>query len=81
MSRVCEICQKEYQRANLVPRGIGRRVTRRTTKKQLPNLRTKRIALNGKNKVKITMCASCLKRLKFEAKAAVAESTKENSKN
>lgn len=63
MSKICEICGKGYLKANLVPRGIGRRVTRRTTTKKQPNLRTKRLSLGG-NKVTVKMCASCLKKLK-----------------
>ncbi len=67
MSRVCEICEKRYLKGNLVPRGIGKRVTRRTITKQQPNLRVKRIEING-NTATIRLCASCLKRLKFESK-------------
>jgi ribosomal protein L28 len=63
MSRICEVCGKGYLKGNLVPRGIGRRVTRRTTTHQLPNLRTKKLDLGGSS-VKLTLCASCLKRLK-----------------
>lgn len=63
MSKLCEICGKGYLKGNLVPRGIGRRVTRRTIMKQQPNLRVKRLDMGG-TKVKIQMCASCLKRLK-----------------
>lgn len=67
MARVCEICAKEYHKKNLVPRGIGKRVTRRTISKQQPNLRNKRLEING-NVVRVKLCASCLKRLKFEQK-------------
>ena len=63
MSRICEICGKGYLKSNLVPRGIGKRVTRRTISKQQPNLRTKRI-LAGSNHVTVKMCTSCLKKLK-----------------
>ncbi|EKD96351.1 MAG: hypothetical protein ACD_24C00082G0003 [uncultured bacterium] len=66
MSRICEVCGKSYLRGNQVPRGVGRRVVRRTTIRQMPNLRVKRINLNG-TKVKVILCASCLKRMKFEA--------------
>ena len=65
MSRVCEICGKEYMKGNLVPRGIGKRVTKRTIRRQLPNLRSQKIEINGR-KVRVKLCASCLKRLKFE---------------
>lgn len=67
MSRVCEICGKGYLKGNLVPRGIGRRVTGRSITRQQPNLQTKKIEVQGLN-VKIKMCASCLKRIKFESK-------------
>ena len=30
MSKQCQVCGKIYQKGNLVPRGIGNRVTRRT---------------------------------------------------
>lgn len=67
MSRICEICQKSYVKGNLVPRGIGQRVTNRSIKKQLPNLRKKRFNIDG-NTVTIKLCASCLKRINFEKK-------------
>lgn len=65
MSRVCQICEKTYQKGNLVPRGIGRRVTRRTLTTRGPNLRSKKLEINGV-KVRVKLCASCLKRMKFE---------------
>ena len=68
MSKVCEICNKGYQKGNLVPRGIGKRVTRRTIVKRLPNLFTKRVSINGITH-KLKICTSCIKRMKFEAKA------------
>ncbi len=68
MSRVCEFCEKSYIKGNLVPRGIGRRVTRRTSTRQQPNLRNKKLEINGQ-KVKVRICTSCLKRLKFESQA------------
>lgn len=66
MAKICEICNKGYQRGNLVPRGIGKRVTRRTTVRRLPNLFTKKLNINGVN-TRVRLCTSCLKRLKFEA--------------
>lgn len=60
-------------KGNLVPRGIGRRVTKRTIKRQKPNLRTVRLAINGDNKTTLRLCASCVKTLKREKKAAVEE--------
>lgn len=65
MSRICDICQKGSLKANLVPRGVGRRVTRRTIMKQMPNLRNKTLEINGK-RVKVKICASCLKRIGFD---------------
>lgn len=51
------------EKGKLVPRGIGNRVTRRTTKRNSVNLRVKRFNING-SKVKVILCSSCLKRLK-----------------
>lgn len=67
MSNICEICHKSYQKGNLVPRGIGRRVTNRAIKKQKPNIRSKKVVVDG-TPMKINICASCLKRMKFEQK-------------
>ncbi len=66
MSRICDICEKGYLKGNLVPRGIGNRVTNRAIKKQKPNLRRKKITIQGTT-VTANICASCLKRLKMEA--------------
>jgi ribosomal protein L28 len=71
MSRICELCGKTYKKGNLVPRGIGRRVTRRTIRRQNPNLRSKKITVDGKT-FKAKICASCLKRMKKDAKDAEA---------
>jgi len=65
MSRKCEICNKTYMKGNLVPRGIGRRVTNRAIKRQQPNIRRKKLTIKGETKV-FNICASCLKRLKFD---------------
>lgn len=65
MSRICQICEKSYLKGNLVPRLIGRRVSKRTTKTQQPNLRAKRVLIDGQV-VKVRICASCLKRIKLE---------------
>jgi ribosomal protein L28 len=67
MAKACEICGKTYQRGKQVPRGIGNRVTRRTTTRKGVNLRTKRLNIQGKP-VKMRICASCLKRIKYDAK-------------
>ena len=77
MARVCEVCKKEYMKANHVAKGIGQRVSRRTTRAQKPNLRIKRLEI-GDQKIKVRLCASCLKRIKFErvnAEKKAAEST------
>jgi len=63
MSKECQICGKTYQKGNLVPRGIGNRVTGRTIHRNSINLRVKRFLING-TKVKVRLCASCLKRIK-----------------
>jgi len=72
MSKICDICGKGYLKGNLVPRGVGKRVTRRTTMRQQPNLRVKRLDLGG-NTISVQMCTSCLKRLK---KDSVVETNK-----
>ena len=69
MARVCDICQKSYLKGNLVPRGIGRRVTNRAIKRQQPNIRKKKLEVNGQ-KISVNICTSCLKRIKFEKKKA-----------
>jgi len=73
MSRICDICEKSYMKGNLVPRGVGRRVTNRAIKRQQPNIRRKKITLEGQS-LTINICSSCLKRTKFEKKQA-AEAT------
>lgn len=78
MSRICDVCSKSALKGNLVKRGIGRRVTRRTITRQEPNLFEKKILIEGRN-IKVKICASCLKRLRKEIKdievAAKAEVT------
>jgi ribosomal protein L28 len=71
MAKVCQICGKGYQKGNQVPRGIGRRVTRRSIIKQQPNLRTKKLTVDGRN-VTLRICTSCLKRLKYNENQAAA---------
>ncbi len=79
MAKVCQICNKGYMKGNQVPRGIGRRVTRRTIIKQQPNLRVKRFIIDG-TPLTLRICASCLKRLKFdEAKIASEITSEENA--
>lgn len=63
MSKVCDLCGKTYLRGKLVARGIGDRVTRRTTHHQKPNLRSKKVMVGG-TPMKLRLCASCLKKLK-----------------
>ena len=76
MSRICDICGKSYQRAKLVARGIGNRVTRRTTTRKGVNLRIKRLSINGKM-VRVKLCASCLKRIMKDKKDLIAKEAKE----
>ena len=71
MSRVCEICGKTYQKGNLVHRGIGNRVSRRTINRKSVNLRVKRFLINGV-KVKFRLCASCLKKIVKEERELLA---------
>jgi len=64
------MCLKSYNRGNLVKRLIGNRVARRTTRRQQPNLRSKRFIIDGKS-VRLKICASCLKKVSKEAKTKV----------
>jgi ribosomal protein L28 len=66
MSRLCQLCGKGYQRAKIVPRGVGNRVTKRSIKKRMVNLRSKRFEING-SFVKLIICSSCLKRIKMDS--------------
>jgi len=72
MSRICDICEKSYMKGNLVPRGVGRRVTNRAIRRQQPNLRKKKITLEGQN-ITVNICSSCLKRMNYQAKKAKAQ--------
>lgn len=74
MSLVCEMCLKSYNRGNLVKRLIGNRVARRTTRRQQPNLRSKRFLIDGKV-IRMKVCASCLKRVNKDAKVASSKVT------
>ena len=76
MSRICDICEKTYQKGNLVPRGIGRRVTNRAINRQQPNIRKKKIEING-TPMRMSICTSCLKRIKYEAKQSAVETPAE----
>jgi ribosomal protein L28 len=46
-------------------------VARRTTKRQQPNLRSKRFNIDGRM-IRLKICASCLKKINSETKAKVA---------
>ena len=74
MARVCDICEKGYLKGNLVPRGIGRRVTNRAIMKQRPNLRRKKVSIDGTS-MTLSICSSCLKRMKFDKKKAAEAGT------
>ena len=80
MSRVCEICGKTYQRGNLIKRGIGNRVARRTLSKKSANLRVKRFLINGV-RVKLRICSSCLKRITKEEKGLLTASVGVQERN
>lgn len=75
MARLCDICGKGYLRGNLVPRGIGKRVTRRTLRRQQPNLRTVKMSLFSDSNISCKVCASCLKKMRNE-KTSQAEAVK-----
>ncbi|HAZ29359.1 TPA: 50S ribosomal protein L28 [candidate division WWE3 bacterium] len=74
MSRVCQLCGKGSLKGNLVPRGIGRRVTKRTISRQQPNLREKRLEIGGR-RLRVRMCTSCLSMLNKANKANKAETS------
>lgn len=76
MSRICQICGKSSIKAKIVPRGIGNRVTKRSTIRRMVNLRTKRFEINGV-KVKLILCSSCLKKMKRDAEKASEQVTQE----
>ena len=71
MTEICDVCGKGYLKAKIVPRGVGNRVTKRTIKMRQANLRSKRFLVNGV-RVKIILCAGCLKRIYRDQKLALA---------
>ncbi len=70
MSKICQLCGKGSLKGNQVPRGIGRRVTKRSIIKQEPNLRVKKFTVNGRS-VTLRICASCLKRIRYDEAMSV----------
>jgi len=70
MSMLCEICAKSYKKGNKVQRLIGNRVSGRSIRRQLPNLRSRRFEIDG-TVVSVKLCASCLKRFKKDAEVRV----------
>lgn len=69
MANICEICEKGYKKGNAVKRGIGRRVTGRSIRRQQPNLRKVKVDMSGDNNFKrMRVCTSCLKKLKKDGK-------------
>jgi len=70
MSMLCEICSKSYKKGNKVQRLIGNRVSGRSIRRQLPNLRSRRFEIEG-TVVSLKLCASCLKRFKKDSKVKV----------
>lgn len=63
MARKCQICGKGIMRGHNVSHAKNR-----SKKKYKPNLKTRKIKLDGKLQ-KITICNKCLKRLKKDKKA------------
>lgn len=63
MSRICELCEKSYMKANQVKRLIGKRVSGRSIIRQAPNLRYKKFVIDG-TPMKIRLCTSCLKKIR-----------------
>lgn len=69
MSRVCDICGKHTQSGNQIKRrglakkkgGVGRKITGKTLRKFLPNLKKVKVILNGTVKT-ITICTKCIKK-------------------
>jgi len=57
MSRICDICGKDYHNANIINKLRGR-YNRAGNKKQRANLQSK--VIDGK---KVTICVSCLRTL------------------
>jgi len=68
MSKFCFICNKGPRAGGTIKRrglakkkgGVGQRITGRSKRRFLPNLRPVRAIINGKIK-KIRVCAKCLK--------------------
>ena len=56
--RKCQFCQKGSQKGNNISHSAVK-----TIKRSYPNLRSKILVIDGK-KVKIKICAKCLKKLK-----------------
>ncbi len=68
MSKECYICKKKPVTGNTVARrgmakskgGVGQRITGRTLRRFLPNLQPVNALIDGK-KMKVRVCAKCLK--------------------
>ena len=74
MAKICDVCQKGKLKGNLVPRGIGRRVTNRSIRFQTPNLQNKKVTIDGVTQ-RLKICTSCIKRMKFETKKKAESKT------
>lgn len=57
MSRICDICEKDYHKASIINKLRGR-YNRAGTKKQRANLQSK--IIDGR---RVTVCVSCLRTL------------------
>ncbi|MBN1794723.1 MAG: 50S ribosomal protein L28 [Candidatus Omnitrophica bacterium] len=68
MSRTCDVCGKGPSAGSNISQrglakkkgGVGRRTTRVTKRRFLPNLQSVRAVINGQTK-KIKICTGCLK--------------------
>jgi ribosomal protein L28 len=71
MKSRCEICTKSRLRGKWVPRLIGRRIPRRTTRFQKPNIQ--KITLEGETHIVCTQCLKTIKRYAAESEASLLE--------
>ncbi len=73
MSRVCEICGKHTQSGYQIKRrglakkkgGVGRKITGKTLRKYLPNLKKVKALVKG-TVMTMTVCTKCLKKGKVQ---------------
>jgi large subunit ribosomal protein L28 len=78
MAQVCDICAKGPIKARKITRrgkskksgGIGLNITGIHTRRQMPNLQTIRVILNGKPQ-RILVCTRCIRSGKVQKRAIV----------